>query len=217
MLLMLLVGDTRWMTPIPTWRGCTFRCMMMRLASVETLALPNARTIFACSNPSNTFMERFCPTKDEGSIFRRLTTLRLRRCPRLLYPILLGFGFVAFWTEGIKFSDADFLKMLINLVGDLHQPLHVGYANDNSGRKVLVKFRGQTMSLYDVWDHAISEVVRTQESNFWLGGWTHVRAVSWVLNLPYMSKHFSLGKLKLRFRMGHGQEEVERGRTFQEF
>ncbi|CAK9020241.1 unnamed protein product [Durusdinium trenchii] len=81
-------------------------------------------------------------------------------------------------AKGIKFSDADFLKMLINLVGDLHQPLHVGYANDNSGRKVLVKFRGQTMSLYDVWDHAISEVVRTQESNFWLGGWTHVRAVN---------------------------------------
>lgn len=81
-------------------------------------------------------------------------------------------------AKGIKFSDADFLKMLINLVGDLHQPLHVGYANDNSGRKILVKFRGETMSLYDVWDHAISEVVRTQESNFWLGGWTHVRAVS---------------------------------------
>lgn len=55
----------------------------------------------------------------------------------------------------------------------------MGYANDNSGRKMLVKFRGgdlsiltlsshtdvtwqfdqgETMSLYDVWDHAISEV-----------------------------------------------------------
>lgn len=68
----------------------------------------------------------------------------------------------------------------------------MGYGNDNNGRKVLVKFRGQTMSLYDVWDHGISEVIRTHESNFWLGGeakreenllrvatgWTHVRAVS---------------------------------------
>ncbi|CAJ1357102.1 unnamed protein product [Effrenium voratum] len=93
---------------------------------------------------------------------------------RIEYPAI-DYNMVA---KGIKFSDADFLKMLINLVGDLHQPLHVGYAGDNSGRKVLVKFRGQTMSLYDVWDHAISEAVRTQESNYWLGGWTHVRAVS---------------------------------------
>lgn len=33
------------------------------------------------------------------------------------------------------------------------------------------------MSLYDVWDKGISEVIRSEESNFWLGGWTHVRAI----------------------------------------
>ena len=51
----------------------------------------------------------------------------------------------------------------------------MGYGNDNNGRKVLVKFRGQTMSLYDVWDHGISETIRTHESNFWLGG----EEISW--------------------------------------
>lgn len=93
---------------------------------------------------------------------------------RIEYPVI-DYNKVA---KGIKFSDADFLKMLINLIGDLHQPMHVGYAQDDNGRKVQVKFRGQTMSLYDVWDKAISEAVRTEESNYWLGGWTHVRAVS---------------------------------------
>lgn len=81
-------------------------------------------------------------------------------------------------AKGIKFADADLLKMLINLLGDLHQPMHVGYAGDDNGRRVLVRFRGEKVSLYDVWDKAISEAVRTTESNFWLGGWTHVRAVS---------------------------------------
>lgn len=80
--------------------------------------------------------------------------------------------------KGIKFTDADSVKMLINLIGDLHQPMHVGFAGDDNGKKVQVKFRGMLMSLYDVWDKAISEAVRTQESSFWLGGWTHVRAVS---------------------------------------
>merc|ERR1711920_320281 len=39
-------------------------------------------------------------------------------------------------------------------------------------------FQGKQMSLYDVWDKGISEIMRTQESGFWLGGWTHVRAIS---------------------------------------
>jgi len=80
-------------------------------------------------------------------------------------------------AKGLRWADADLLKMLINLLGDLHQPLHVGYAVDDNGRNTMVKFRGKTISLYEVWDSAISEAVRTTESNFWLGGWTHVRAV----------------------------------------
>lgn len=81
-------------------------------------------------------------------------------------------------AKGIKFSDADAVKMLINLLGDLHQPMHVGYAGDDNGRKVQVNFQGKQMSLYDLWDKGISEVVRSQESSFWLGGWTHIRAIS---------------------------------------
>lgn len=80
-------------------------------------------------------------------------------------------------AEGIKFTDADAVKLLINLIGDMHQPLHVGFAGDDNGRNIQVKFRGQIMSLYDVWDKGLSEVIRNTESNFWLGGWTHVRAV----------------------------------------
>lgn len=35
---------------------------------------------------------------------------------------------------GVWFSDADAVKMLLNLLGDLHQPLHVGFASDDSGK-----------------------------------------------------------------------------------
>lgn len=77
-------------------------------------------------------------------------------------------------APGISFTDADAVKMLINLLGDLHQPLHVGYAGSDMGRNVQVKFNGKTMSLYDMWDKGMSEAIRTQEANFWLGGWTHV-------------------------------------------
>lgn len=80
-------------------------------------------------------------------------------------------------AKGIRFTDADSVKMLINLIGDMHQPLHLGYASDNTGLSTVVKFKGSQMSLYDLWDKGISETVRNKEQSFWLGGWTHVRAV----------------------------------------
>lgn len=78
---------------------------------------------------------------------------------------------------GVSFSDVDAVKMLINLIGDLHQPFHVGFAADGSGKDVQVEFNGQQMSLYDLWDKGISEFVRTKNPNFWLGGWTHFGSV----------------------------------------
>mmetsp|Transcript_42561 Transcript_42561/g.112310 ORF Transcript_42561/g.112310 Transcript_42561/m.112310 type:complete len:397 (-) Transcript_42561:43-1233(-) len=80
-------------------------------------------------------------------------------------------------AKGIKVTDADALKMLINLLGDLHQPLHLGYSGDDMGRKVRVIFRNKEISLYEFWDSTISETVRNEESNFWLGGWTHVHRI----------------------------------------
>lgn len=81
-------------------------------------------------------------------------------------------------AKGIKFTDADSVKMLINLIGDLHQPLHVGYAGDDNGRNIKVTFRGEVKTLFEIWDNVISEVVRRDESHFWLGGWTHISRVA---------------------------------------
>jgi hypothetical protein len=80
-------------------------------------------------------------------------------------------------ASGLKFSDADAVKMLINLIGDLHQPMHVGYISTDMGRNIMVKFRGKEMSLYDWWDKGISETVRNDEPSFWLGGWTHMSRI----------------------------------------
>lgn len=80
-------------------------------------------------------------------------------------------------ASGLKYTDADAVKMLINLLGDLHAPLHLGYDSSDMGRKIQVKFRGKEMSLYDFWDKGISETVRQDESSFWLGGWTHVSRI----------------------------------------
>ncbi|QDH78759.1 S1/P1 nuclease [Echinicola soli] len=44
------------------------------------------------------------------------------------------------------------LKMLIHIVGDLHQPLHVGTGEDKGGNEVEVSYFGQSTNLHTVWD-----------------------------------------------------------------
>lgn len=51
-----------------------------------------------------------------------------------------------------KKKEQEALKMLVHLVGDIHQPLHVGCCDDQGGNKVKVKwFRGES-NLHRVWD-----------------------------------------------------------------
>lgn len=45
-----------------------------------------------------------------------------------------------------------YLKMLIHLIGDLHQPMHVAYPEDRGGNKVYVKWFGGKSNLHRVWD-----------------------------------------------------------------
>ena len=47
------------------------------------------------------------------------------------------------------------LRFIVHLVGDLHQPLHVGKCCDKGGNDVKVKWFGRDMNLHSVWDSAI--------------------------------------------------------------
>lgn len=44
------------------------------------------------------------------------------------------------------------VRMLVHLVGDIHQPLHVGNGLDKGGNDVKVKWFGQNSNLHKVWD-----------------------------------------------------------------
>ena len=52
-------------------------------------------------------------------------------------------------------SDADkafYLKMLVHLIGDLHQPLHIGREEDRGGNDIKVQWFYQDTNLHKVWD-----------------------------------------------------------------
>ncbi len=51
-----------------------------------------------------------------------------------------------------KKTEREYLKMLVHLVGDIHQPLHVGCCDDQGGNKVKVKWFRTESNLHRVWD-----------------------------------------------------------------
>ena len=47
------------------------------------------------------------------------------------------------------------LRFVVHIVGDLHQPLHVGKCCDRGGNEVKVKWFGRDLNLHSVWDSAL--------------------------------------------------------------
>lgn len=45
-----------------------------------------------------------------------------------------------------------YLKMLVHLMGDLHQPLHIGQKEDKGGNTIQVEWFGRGTNLHRVWD-----------------------------------------------------------------
>lgn len=44
------------------------------------------------------------------------------------------------------------MKILLHLMGDLHQPMHLGHASDRGGNRTQVQFFSQGSNLHSVWD-----------------------------------------------------------------
>ena len=60
-------------------------------------------------------------------------------------------------------DERDKLKFLIHLVGDIHQPLHVGTGEDRGGNSVRVTWMGGSSNLHRVWD---SDIINSMQMSY---------------------------------------------------
>lgn len=57
-------------------------------------------------------------------------------------------------------QEQEYIKILIHLVADIHQPLHVGTGQDRGGNDVKVKWFGSNSNLHRVWDSEMIDDTR---------------------------------------------------------
>ena len=53
---------------------------------------------------------------------------------------------------------AMYLKLVIHIVGDIHQPLHVGHPEDKGGNDIKVTWLGSPTNLHSVWDSKLIDI-----------------------------------------------------------
>lgn len=76
---------------------------------------------------------------------------------------------IQFLTAELKNKSLDqskkviYLKLLIHLVGDLHQPMHTGRFEDLGGNKIQLTWFGQNTNLHRIWD---SDLIDSQELSY---------------------------------------------------
>jgi len=76
------------------------------------------------------------------------------------------------FTEGVEPCALEFL---VHYVGDVHQPLHVGYGDDKGGNTVQVTFYGEATNLHKVWDDNM--IWRWEGNNDWSWGAQQLEAL----------------------------------------
>ncbi len=84
-------------------------------------------------------------------------------------------------TKNYTVDEAFALKCLVHLVGDLHQPLHVGNGTDRGGNDVKLEFFGEKTNLHRIWD---SQIIDNQQLSYteytnWIGFATPNQITEW--------------------------------------
>lgn len=113
-----------------------------------------------------------------------------------------------------KKKEIEYLKILIHLVGDIHQPLHVGCCDDQGGNKVKVKWFGRDTNLHSVWDSFMIDDTNLSftELATSLGSPDKVTKTQWQKatvrdwaneSMSYRTQLYAVGKGKLSYKYAY--------------
>jgi len=121
---------------------------------------------------------------------------------------------------------AQALKWIAHLVGDIHQPLHVGRAEDQGGNGTVVLWFGEPSNLHTVWD---STIIQHSELSFSeladlvdhpspddLRDWRASRPADWARESQELrASVYAIGDRRLSWRYVHDQWPVVQRRILQ--
>lgn len=70
-------------------------------------------------------------------------------------------------TDASKEEKQLALKILVHVMGDIHQPMHMGHATDLGGNRWNVNYFGRESNLHSVWDSSVPEAAHKWTYSEW--------------------------------------------------
>lgn len=122
-------------------------------------------------------------------------------------------------------EEAERLKMLIHLIGDIHQPLHVGRA-DKGGNDVKLTWFGSNSNLHTVWDSGMIDGTRLSYTELAeslykpnaaeLKTWQSTGVRDWAKeSISYRKQVYDIGNSKLGYEYQYKYFSIARERLAQ--
>jgi hypothetical protein len=126
--------------------------------------------------------------------------------------------------NGLQEQEA--VKMLIHLIGDLHQPLHVGAGNDKGGNDIKVSWFRSDSNLHRVWDSDMIDDSRLSYTELaqsldkptaaQLSAWQKIAVRSWAYeSMTYRKQVYAYGKGRLGYEYTYKNFHIVRHRLLQ--
>lgn len=123
-------------------------------------------------------------------------------------------------------QEAQALKFLIHLVGDIHQPLHVGGGNDRGGNDVKVSWFGSGSNLHRVWDSDMIDDTKLSYTELaeslgnpddaTIKNWQRASVREWAAeSVSYRKQVYDIGNGKLGYQYSYKNFHIVRLRLLQ--
>lgn len=119
-----------------------------------------------------------------------------------------------------------YFKFLVHVVGDIHQPMHVGRSEDRGGNRIKVKFFGKHSNLHSLWDGLLVDnqnLSFTEFTNFIdtkdktrISKYLNSQPKDWILESFYIAqKLYDIGDADYRYNYVYEQTPVVKKRLTQ--
>ncbi len=123
-------------------------------------------------------------------------------------------------------EEAERVKILIHLIGDLHQPLHVGIGTDKGGNDIKVKWFGSDSNLHRVWDSDMIDDTRLSYSELaqsltppdavTVKNWQGSSVRQWAMeSMTYRTPVYATGNGRLGYKYSYDNFHIVRTRLNQ--
>ncbi len=110
---------------------------------------------------------------------------------------------------------AQALKFVVHFIGDVHQPMHAGFAHDKGGNTIQVSLNGKGSNLHSLWDSGLLSSIGLDEAEYL----QRLRAIPLVVPrnavpLPPDSASWAEASCRMVLRPGAYPTEAKIGATY---